>query len=64
MPTQSITEGMVDYSAPGTRSLAEIEAEMRAQTQKARDVQKQDMVWRESAQLVQLEQSEAVLSTQ
>lgn len=35
-------EGMVDYSAPGSRSLAEIEAEMRAQSQKTRQKQEQE----------------------
>ena len=42
MAAQAAFDGMVDYSAPGSRSLAEIEAEMRAQSQKARDVQKQE----------------------
>ncbi|EJD07401.1 uncharacterized protein FOMMEDRAFT_100603 [Fomitiporia mediterranea MF3/22] len=52
---QTRTDGMVDYSAPGTRSLAEIEAEMRAQTQRAREIklQEQQLLLQQQQQLLQ-----------
>ncbi|THH10733.1 hypothetical protein EW145_g1128 [Phellinidium pouzarii] len=38
-------EGMINYGAPGMRSLAEVEAEMRAASQKAREMQIQEQLF-------------------
>lgn len=52
-PQQQNVGGMVNYSAPGMRSLAEIEAEMRAVTLKAREQKMQEQLLLQQQQQAQ-----------
>ncbi|KAH8116273.1 topoisomerase II-associated protein PAT1 [Phellopilus nigrolimitatus] len=47
-------EGMINYAAPGMRSLAEIEAEMRMASQRSRDVQTQEQLFIQQQQQQQM----------
>ena len=63
--SQTPTDGIVDYAALGARTLAEIEAEMRAQAQRAREMklQEQQLLLKQQQQQ-QIQQQQQLLQQQ
>lgn len=57
-------DGAINYAAPGVRSLAEVEAEMRASSQRAREAREQELLRQQEEQQQQLQQQQLLLLQQ